>query len=58
MDKYSHLDLNTLLYIKQCFEFCSDGSTHCIGYRSLCGIIDEIKERKTTPMDNAILGIL
>lgn len=36
-----HLDLKTLLYVKQIFEIHSDWSTQCNGYRSLVSLIKE-----------------
>jgi hypothetical protein len=44
----SKLDLETLKWVKQCFDFHSDHSTQCNGYRTLCDQIKELETPKTS----------
>jgi hypothetical protein len=44
------LDLETLKHVKQGFDFQSDHSTQCNGYRMLCRLIEVREEKPETAL--------
>lgn len=46
------LDLYTLRYIKNRFIMFSDYSTNCLGYKSICSLIENI-ENEEKAIENA-----
>jgi len=47
-------DLRTLKLVKQMFELHSDNSASCNGYRSLCGLIEEMEKPHLVEIKNEI----